>query len=58
MSAWYGTAKLMSENRRAWSGTLMLVGQPSGRTAERRCRHAQGRPVHALPETGLRAVDA
>ena len=29
MSAWYGTAKLMSENRKAWSGTLMLVGQPS-----------------------------
>jgi hippurate hydrolase len=29
MSAWYGTAKLMADNRRAWSGTLMLVGQPS-----------------------------
>jgi hippurate hydrolase len=29
MSAWYGTAKLMAENRGAWSGTLMLVGQPS-----------------------------
>jgi hippurate hydrolase len=32
MSAWYGTAKLMSENRKAWSGTLMLVGQPSEET--------------------------
>ncbi len=29
MSAWYGTAKLMAGNRKAWSGTLMLVGQPS-----------------------------
>jgi amidohydrolase len=29
MSAWYGTARLMAENRKAWSGTLMLVGQPS-----------------------------
>ena len=29
MSAWYGTAKLMAGNRNAWSGTLMLVGQPS-----------------------------
>ncbi|KAF1858517.1 hypothetical protein Lal_00015034 [Lupinus albus] len=29
MSAWYGTAKLMAANRTAWSGTLMLVGQPS-----------------------------
>ncbi|MEM8512024.1 amidohydrolase [Massilia sp. MP_M2] len=29
MAAWYGTAKLMSENREAWSGTLMLIGQPS-----------------------------
>jgi amidohydrolase len=29
MAAWYGTAKLMAENRKAWSGTLMLVGQPS-----------------------------
>lgn len=29
MSAWYGTAKLMADNRKAWSGTLMLVGQPS-----------------------------
>ncbi|ALK98387.1 peptidase M20 [Massilia sp. WF1] len=32
MSAWYGTAKLMSDNRKAWSGTLMLVGQPSEET--------------------------
>jgi len=29
MAAWYGTAKLMAENRKAWSGTLMLIGQPS-----------------------------
>ncbi|MGZ5201698.1 MAG: amidohydrolase [Telluria sp.] len=29
MSAWYGTAKLMADNRKAWSGTLMLVGQPA-----------------------------
>ncbi|HEX8480195.1 MAG TPA: amidohydrolase [Telluria sp.] len=29
MAAWYGTAKLMADNRKAWSGTLMLVGQPS-----------------------------
>ncbi len=29
MSAWYGTAKLLADNRKAWSGTLMLVGQPS-----------------------------
>jgi hippurate hydrolase len=32
MSAWYGTAKLMADNRKAWSGTLMLVGQPSEET--------------------------
>jgi hippurate hydrolase len=32
MSAWYGTAKLMSDNRKAWSGTLMLIGQPSEET--------------------------
>jgi amidohydrolase len=29
MSAWYGTARLMAQNRKAWSGTLMLVGQPA-----------------------------
>jgi hippurate hydrolase len=29
MSAWYGTAKLMAANRKAWHGTLMLVGQPA-----------------------------
>ena len=29
MSAWYATAKLLAENRKAWSGTLMLVGQPA-----------------------------
>ncbi|TFW36166.1 amidohydrolase [Massilia horti] len=28
MAAWYGTAQLMAANRQAWSGTLMLVGQP------------------------------
>ncbi|WP_426115743.1 amidohydrolase [Massilia sp. PWRC2] len=32
MSAWYGTAKLMADNRKAWSGTLMLIGQPSEET--------------------------
>jgi amidohydrolase len=29
MSAWYGTARLMADNRKQWSGTLMLVGQPA-----------------------------
>ena len=29
MSAWYGTAKVMAENRKSWSGTLMLIGQPA-----------------------------
>jgi amidohydrolase len=29
MSAWFGTAKLMADNRKAWHGTLMLVGQPA-----------------------------
>jgi amidohydrolase len=32
MAAWYGTARLMADNRKAWSGTLMLVGQPSEET--------------------------
>lgn len=32
MSAWYATAKLMADNRQAWSGTLMLIGQPSEET--------------------------
>jgi hippurate hydrolase len=34
MSAWYGTAKLMAQNRKTWHGTLMLVGQPSEETVE------------------------
>lgn len=29
MSAWAGTARLMAENRRRWSGTLVMVGQPA-----------------------------
>ena len=32
MAAWYGTAKLMADNRKDWSGTLMLIGQPSEET--------------------------
>jgi hippurate hydrolase len=32
MAAWYGTAQLMANNRQAWSGTLMLVGQPAEET--------------------------
>jgi len=32
MSAWFGTAKLMAENRQLWHGTLMLVGQPAEET--------------------------
>jgi hippurate hydrolase len=29
MAAWAGTARLMAENRRRWSGTLVMVGQPA-----------------------------
>jgi len=29
MAAWIGTARLMSEHRKDWRGTLMLVGQPA-----------------------------
>ena len=32
MAAWYGTAKLMADNRKQWSGTLVLVGQPAEET--------------------------
>ncbi len=34
MSAWYGSAKLMADNRTQWSGTLMLVGQPAEETLQ------------------------
>ena len=29
MAAWAGTARLMAEHRRRWSGTLVMVGQPA-----------------------------
>ncbi|HVN98590.1 MAG TPA: amidohydrolase [Steroidobacteraceae bacterium] len=29
MTAWYGTARLMAQQRSRWHGTLMLVGQPA-----------------------------
>ncbi len=29
MTAWYGTAKIMAQQRERWHGTLMLVGQPA-----------------------------
>ena len=29
MSAWAGTARLMSEHRNRWQGTLVMVGQPA-----------------------------
>ena len=29
MTGWYGAAKIMSQRRGAWHGTLMLVGQPA-----------------------------
>jgi hippurate hydrolase len=32
MSAWFGTAKLMAENRERWHGTLVLIGQPAEET--------------------------
>jgi amidohydrolase len=32
MSAWAGTARLMSEHRDRWHGTLLLVGQPAEET--------------------------
>jgi len=34
MSSWYGTAKLMAENRQRWHGTLMLIGQPAEEIVE------------------------
>ncbi len=32
MAAWIGTARIMAGNRGAWSGTLMLIGQPAEET--------------------------
>jgi amidohydrolase len=32
MSAWAGTAQWMSQNRRQWHGTLMLIAQPAEET--------------------------
>jgi amidohydrolase len=32
MAAWMGTARIMAGNRKAWSGTLMLIGQPAEET--------------------------
>ena len=29
MAAWIGTARLMAENKDAWRGTLMMIGQPA-----------------------------
>jgi len=34
MAGWYGTAVLMSRQRKAWHGTLMLVGQPAEETTK------------------------
>lgn len=34
MAAWYGTAALMAQSRNAWSGTLVLVGQPAEETVQ------------------------
>jgi hippurate hydrolase len=32
MAAWTGTARIMSANRKAWSGTLVVIGQPAEET--------------------------
>jgi amidohydrolase len=32
MAAWIGTARIMAGNRKAWNGTLMLIGQPAEET--------------------------
>jgi amidohydrolase len=29
MSSWYGTARLMAQNRERWRGTLIMIGQPA-----------------------------
>jgi hippurate hydrolase len=29
MASWFGTAKLMAENREPWTGTLVLIAQPA-----------------------------
>ena len=29
MSSWYGTARLMAQNRQRWHGTLIMIGQPA-----------------------------
>lgn len=34
MAAWYGTAKIMADNRKDWQGTLLLVGQPAEETLQ------------------------
>jgi hippurate hydrolase len=32
MAAWRGTAAIMAQNRKKWSGTLVLIGQPAEET--------------------------
>jgi len=34
MSSWFGTARLMAENRQRWHGTLILIGQPAEETGQ------------------------
>ena len=29
MTVWLGTARMLAENRRSWSGTLVMIGQPA-----------------------------
>jgi len=51
MSSWYGTAKLLAENRQRWHGTLVLIRTASGRDWPGCGRDAQGRPLHAISKT-------
>ena len=54
MTSLVGAAALLAQAKDRWRGTLFLIGQPGGRGRRRRVEDAQGRPLHALPEAGLR----
>ena len=57
MSTFIGTARALGKLKDKWHGTIIFIGQPAEETVGGARALVEGRALHALAETGLRARD-
>ena len=51
MTSFLGTAKMLTELKNRWSGTLVMLGQPAEETGDGAAHDVARQPLCQFPET-------